>query len=318
MLKRMLLKLVISIAALLLIVITGASFYFYNVAIARDDKSFLNGNPDLAVTAAAAEADVIDGDEHWWEKQHFEDWQLYSDDGLNLHAYYLAAPAPTDKTVIIAHGYSGEAATMGKLAQMYNEKLGYNVLLPDARGHGRSEGRYIGFGWPERKDYLGWIASVLNHSGSGSQIVLHGVSMGGATVMMTSGEELPSQVKAIIEDCGYTSVQDELSYQLKRMYRLPSFPLLHSTSLLTKIRAGYAFNEASALKQVKKTDKPMLFIHGDADLFVPTDMVYELYENGPEHKKLYVVPGAGHGQARKTDPVSYDREVSEFIGAYVK
>ncbi|WP_042165397.1 alpha/beta hydrolase [Paenibacillus gorillae] len=318
MLKRML-KLVLSIAAILFIVITGASFYFYNVAIARDDKSFLNGNPDLAVTTAAAEADVIDGDEHWWERQLFEDWKLHSEDGLNLHAYYLTAPAPTDKTVIIAHGYSGQAVTMGKLAQMYSEKLGYNVLLPDARGHGRSEGRYIGFGWPERRDYLGWIANVLDRSGSNSQIVLHGISMGGATVMMTSGEELPSQVKAIIEDCGYTSVQDELSYQLKRMYRLPSFPLLHSTSLLTKIRAGYAFNEASALKQVKKTDTPMLFIHGDADLFVPTDMVYELYENGPEHKKkLYVVPGAGHGQARKTDPVTYDREVSEFIGAYVK
>ncbi|GGG75844.1 alpha/beta hydrolase [Paenibacillus radicis (ex Gao et al. 2016)] len=316
--KKRVLKLVLSIAALLLIVIIGASFYFYNVAIARADKSFLNGNPDLAVTAAAAEAVEIDGDELWWEKQTFETWTLVSEDGLKLHAYYLPAAITTDKTVILAHGYSGQAPQMNKLAQMYREKLGYNVLLPDARGHGRSEGRYIGFGWPERKDYLGWIASVLERSGTGSQIVLHGVSMGGATVMMTSGEELPPQVKAIVEDCGYTSVQDELSYQLKRMYRLPSFPLLQSTSLLTKIRAGYAFNEASALKQVKKTDKPMLFIHGDADLFVPTDMVYELYENGPQHKKLYVVPGAGHGQARQTDPVAYDREVSEFIGAYVK
>ena len=133
--------------------------------------------------------------------------------------YYLPAEVSTDKTVIIAHGYSGHSEQMSGFAQMYHKDLGYNVLLPDARGHGRSEGDYIGFGWPERKDYLKWIDQVIEHTGESTQVVLHGVSMGGATVMMTSGEELPPQVKAIVEDCGYTSVTDELKYQLKRMYK---------------------------------------------------------------------------------------------------
>ncbi|MFF2885487.1 alpha/beta hydrolase [Paenibacillus sp. NPDC057967] len=295
--------------------IIGASFYFYNVAIARADKSFLNGNPDLEVGASAE--NPYERNDQWWEAQLFEDWSMDSEDGLRLHAYYLEANQPSDITVIIAHGYSGHAALMTNFAQMYSEKLGYNVLLPDARGHGRSGGRYIGFGWPERRDYVGWIRRVIENNGGQSQIILHGVSMGGATVMMTSGESLPPQVKAIIEDCGYTSAKEQLAYQLKRMYKLPSFPLLQTTSLVTKWRAGYSFSEASALMQVKKSKTPILFIHGDTDLFVPTAMVNELYEQGPEQKELLIIPGAGHGLARHTDPETYDRAVIGFIQKHI-
>lgn len=296
--------------------IIAASFYFYHVGIARAEKDFLEGNADLA-----ANADIEDpfaGSKEWWNEHTFENWSLISDDGLKLHAYYLPANTPTDKTVILAHGYSGRAEQMSSFAQIYHEDLGYNVLLPDARGHGLSEGHYIGFGWPERKDILNWIQLVMERTGAGTQIVLHGVSMGAATVMMASGEHLPPNVKAIIEDCGYTSVKDQLSYQLKRMYRLPSFPLLQSTSLLTKLRAGYLFEEASALKQIRKSRVPILFIHGSGDLFVPTEMVYQLYENGPAQKQLFIVPDAGHAKALSFDPEGYQREMVQFLAAYVK
>ncbi|MBP1999290.1 fermentation-respiration switch protein FrsA (DUF1100 family) [Paenibacillus shirakamiensis] len=305
-----------SIALLFIVIIVGATFYFYGVAIARADKGFLDDNPDLKVDPAlqTSEQERM----AWWNTQPFEDWILTSGDGLKLHAYFLKSKSSSAKTVILAHGYAGKPEQMGDLAQMYSEDLGYNVLIPDARGHGKSEGNYIGFGWPERKDYVQWIHQVLTTLGNEQQIVLHGVSMGGATVMMTSGEDLPSNVKAIVEDCGYTSAEDELKYQLKRMYHLPTFPLVQTTSLMTQIRAGYSFAEASALEQVKKSKTPMLFIHGDADLFVPSEMVYELYKIGPEPKKLYIAKGAGHGLARKVDPTAYDAEVTNFIAHYVK
>lgn len=303
------------IIIVLLVAIALVSLYFYKVAIARSDKDFLNGNPDLEVSAAADRSNDLQED--WWTAQTFQDWSLKSEDGLRLHAYYLPAKMPAPATVIIAHGYSGQAGKMGNLAQMYRETLGFNVLLPDARGHGRSEGSYIGFGWLERKDYIDWIHQIIAQNGKQSEIVLHGVSMGAATVMMASGEELPPQVKAIIEDCGYTSVKEQLAYQLGRMYKLPSFPLLHTTSLVTKLRAGYFFGEASAIKQVRKSKTPILFIHGDADLFVPFEMVNTLFENGPAEKELLIVPGAGHGLARQADPERYDMAVSRFLGKYM-
>ncbi|MFD0677807.1 MULTISPECIES: alpha/beta hydrolase [unclassified Paenibacillus] len=312
----MLLVTVIIIVLIIILFITLASFYFYHVAIARTDKSFLNGNPDLEVKVTAQKP--FQSIEEWWRKQAYSEWSLVSNDGFKLHAYYLVADQPTNKTAILAHGYSGKSEQMRELAKMYRDSLGFNVLMPDARGHGRSEGNYIGFGWSERQDYVKWIDRVIEQTGSQAQIVLHGISMGAATVTMTSGEDLPPNVKVIVEDCGYTSVKDQLSYQLKRMYHLPSFPLIQSTSLLTKLRAGYFFGEASALEQVKKSKTPTLFIHGDTDLFVPTQMVYELYENSPTHKKLFIVPGAGHGMARQTNPEAYDQEVAKFIGNYVK
>lgn len=306
----------ITALVLFIIVMVAVSFYFYHVAIARADKEFLAENPDLAANADVENPFADSKD--WWSAQSFENWSLITDDGLKLHAYYLPAKKATNQTVLLAHGYAGRSEQMSSFAQMYYEDLGYNVLLPDARGHGLSEGDYIGFGWPERKDVVKWIQMIVEHTGAEAQIVLHGVSMGAATVMMASGEELPPQVKAIVADCGYTSVADELAYQLKRMYKLPSFPILPSTSLLTKLRAGYSFKEASALEQVKKSKTPILFIHGGGDLFVPTEMVYRLYENGPAEKRLFVVPGAGHGLARQFDPEGYDGEVTEFIGAYVR
>jgi fermentation-respiration switch protein FrsA (DUF1100 family) len=312
----LILLLIAALVAMVFLILVSASFYFYRVAIARADKSFLNNNPDLAVTTSVD--NPFSGNENWWREQSVAEWSITSNDGLKLYAYYLAADRSTDRTVILAHGYAGQAMQMGNLAQMYKETLGFNILIPDARGHGRSEGHYIGFGWPERNDYVQWIDKVIEHTGERSKIVLHGVSMGGATVMITSGEALPPNVKAIVEDCGYTTAKDQLAYQLKRMYRLPIFPLLHLTSLLTKLRAGYFFGEASALDQLQKSKTPMLFIHGDADLFVPTEMVYELFNNYPSAKQLWIVPGAGHGLARHSDPVRYDREVAQFIRTYVK
>ncbi|MNN68928.1 Alpha/beta hydrolase family protein [compost metagenome] len=135
--------------------------------------------------------------------------------------------------------------------------------------------------------------------------------------MMTSGEELPPQVKAVVADCGYSSVKAQLSYQLRRMYHLPGFPFVQFASLITRIKAGYFFGEASALKQVRKAKVPILFIHGDADKFVPFFMMEELYQacSGPKDK--LVVHGAGHGLAYDTDKSVYITRVSNFIAQYV-
>ncbi|MGC4378405.1 alpha/beta hydrolase [Fictibacillus sp. Mic-4] len=309
--KKRIWRVLLIFFVLIVIADIGASFYFYNVAVSRSDKRFLNDDPGLNHVPAVKEI-------NWLEEMPLKDVSIESDDGLKLHGYYLKAKSPTRKTVIIAHGYNGEAKEMGPYAQFYYEKLGYNVLLPDARGHGRSEGNYIGFGWKERKDYVKWIRYVIQKVGDDSEIVLHGVSMGGATVSMASGENLPKNVKAIVSDCAYTSVDDELSYQMKRMYHLPPIPLVQSTSLLTKIRAGYSFEEASALEQVKKSHTPMLFIHGDADVFVPFKMVYELYNACGSEKELYVVHGAGHGMSHKVDPVGYEKKVTNFLSKYVQ
>ncbi|WP_158648489.1 alpha/beta hydrolase, partial [Candidatus Symbiothrix dinenymphae] len=127
-------------------------------------------------------------------------------------------------------------------------------------------------GWNDRLDVLKWLDVAQGIFGDSTHIVVHGISMGAATTMMLSGEKLPDNVKCFVADCGYTSVWDEFSHQLKARYSLPEFPILYATSLYANMKVGWNFKEASALEQGNKCRLPMFFIHGEKDTYVPVWM----------------------------------------------
>src|SRR5699024_4928383 len=148
-------------------------------------------------------------------------------------------------------------------------------------------------------------------------IVLFGLSMGAATVMMLSGENLPDNVKVIVEDCGFTSARSVLSYQLKERFKLPAFPALQAANTVAKLRAGYRIFDASAVNQLAKATVPILFIHGEADSFVPYRMMEELYAAANTEKEKLTIPGAGHIQAVDVDPELYWQTIWNFTGRFV-
>ncbi|WP_404458595.1 alpha/beta hydrolase [Oceanobacillus kapialis] len=317
--KKRIIGIVIGVLSILLVIDIVASFYFYNLAVERNKKDFLQGNADLEVSAEAMDV-FIEGDwREWVDSQDFEQWDMTSYDGIDLKGYYLPAKEPTNKTVVLAHGYLGNARDMGLYGQYYYEELGYNIFTADMRGHGHSGGDYIGFGWHDRLDYIDWMDRIIEETGKDTEIVMHGVSMGAATVLMASGEEeLQPNVKAIIADSSYSSVYDVFDYQLGRMFHLPAFPVLPSTSIVTKARAGYSLKEASALDQVEKTDVPILYIHGNDDTFVPTKMTEELVEHTNSDAELITFDNAGHGEAFVTQKDRYVSKLNEFLAKYIK
>lgn len=317
MVKKRIVTILLTCLCLLFLINIFTSFYFYNLAIKRNVKDFLVGNTDLKVSAEAMDV-FVDGDwREWVRGQSFEKWEMESFDGLKLQGYFLEAKEPTVKTVIFAHGYLGRATDMGLYGQHYYEELGYNLLTVDMRGHRESEGDYIGFGWHDRLDYVNWIKKVLENLGPQSEIVLHGLSMGASTVLMTSGEALPTNVKAIVADSPYTSVYDLFKYQLKRMYHLPAFPILPSTGIVTKLLAGYSLTEASTLEQVKKAEVPILYIHGNGDTFVPTSMSRTLYEHTNSEAEMVTFDGANHGEAFVIHEDQYIEKLNHFLEKYV-
>lgn len=315
--KKRWMKIVIGTLGVLLIIDVAASFYFYHLAIARNVKEFLQGNNDLEVSAEAMNV-FLEGDwRSWVREQSFEQWEMISNDGLALKGYFLEAKEPTNKTVVFAHGYLGRGNDMGLYGQYYYEDLGYNVFFFDMRGHGKSEGAYIGFGWHDRLDIINWLDVIKDKKGSELEFVLHGLSMGAATVLMASGEKLPENVKAIIADSPYTSVYDLFEYQMQRMYHLPAIPILPSTSVVTQMKAGYSLSKASALDQVKNAEVPILFIHGNADTFVPTDMTLTLYENTKSEKEILLIDGASHGEGFVLEKSNYTATVNKFLQKYI-
>lgn len=295
--------------------IAAVSEFMYKLAIKRTSKEFLSQRSELGELDEWQKQ--AQANEEWRSAHPFEELTLYAYDGLKLHGYYFAANIPTHKLAILVHGYSGQGLDMATYAGIYTDTLGFNVFMPDNRGHGKSEGHYIGFGWHDRLDILKWIEYFVERFAGQVEIVLHGVSMGGATVLMTSGENLPSQVKAIVADCAYTSVHEELTYQLKQMFKLPRFPLLYTTSIACRLHAGYSFKEATALEQVKRARTPILFIHGEEDTFVPTHMVHPLHEHCGSEKELWLVPGAAHGASVLVDYEGYRERTGSFVTRYM-
>lgn len=255
----------------------------------------------------------------WYKNLHengvFKDTCIVNDRGLRLHAVYAPASAPSsaEGTAVLVHGYTDNHLAMMNIARMYRDSLNFNVLMFDQQAHGLSEGDAIQMGWFDRLNAALWVgvADSLWHE---DFMVVHGVSMGGATTMMLSGDPDPDCVKAYVEDCGYTSVWDQFAKELKTKYSLPPFPVLNMANLICRHRYGWDFREASSLAQLAKSTKPMLFIHGDVDYYVLTENVYECYdakENG--YKKLWISPNSRHAASDRTNPAEYVNQLRTFF-----
>ena len=308
--KKRIIIITSSFIAILCIGLFVAANYFYGVGIKRGTDVELHREAAVASSEATAEDQMIFEEANaWFEEQTPEILEINSFDDLTLKAQYIEQDHP--KKVILAHGFNQSSDDMGKLTKLYYD-LGFDILLPDARGHGESEGDYIGYGWHDRLDYIDWIQLLIDDYGA-EQIVLHGHSMGAATVLMTSGETLPDEVQAIIADSSYSTVQEELVHQLKHIYNLPPFPLLNVTSMVTKVRAGYTFKEASAIDQVRKNTRPLFIIHGNNDDLVPTEMGHQIYEAAGGDKELWIVPDSGHTKAFDIVTQEFQDRVENFI-----
>lgn len=241
---------------------------------------------------------------------------ILSYDGLTLRAELMQQDKYTHKWAIMIHSYRTNHTYMNRYGEEYYNQ-GYNVLLPDNRAHGSSDGNFIGMGYLDQYDILKWTDYIISLD-SDAEIVLHGTSMGGATIMMLSGQEnLPENIKVLIEDCGYRSATDYLTWKLKQRFHLPSFPVIPLANLGFKAFAGYYMDQASAIDGVSKCQLPIMFIHGTEDTTVDVANVYNLYDKALCDKELYIVEGAGHCQSMSMDPEGYWSKVFGFIEKYV-
>ena len=252
---------------------------------------------------------------------------IKSFDNLNLHALEFLNPQIKEgskdninhKWSIIIHGYNNNCTSFLAQAKHFYD-MGFNLLIVDLRGHGLSEGKYIGMGWHDRLDIKQWINKIIDKD-QHAEIVLYGVSMGAATVMMTAGEILPKQVKLGIEDCGYTSAYEVFLFQLKNMFGFGPFLskiIMYVFNIVTRLKTGSWITDASAIKQLKKSDLPMLFIHGDSDTYVPSEMIKYCYNAHNAYKEQVIVPDSIHAMNNFTEPDLYWNSVKAFIKKYIK
>ncbi|WP_407399290.1 alpha/beta hydrolase [Treponema sp.] len=245
-------------------------------------------------------------------KKYTEKVSIKSFDGLNLNGLYAEQKEmPSHNYALVVHGYRAEPRDMCTYAVHFLDK-GWNVLLPGQRGHGWSEGSFVDMGTFACRDMVDWCRFIVEKDPE-ARILLYGVSMGAATVMMASGLELPSNVVAAVEDCGYTSVWDQFVYRLKYEFHLPVHPILDVASLLCKVKNGYSFRDGSSVRSLARAKIPMLFIHGDKDDYVPYEMLEKNFNAKSGEKEMLVVKNAIHATASFVDPELYYGRVDSFV-----
>ncbi len=253
----------------------------------------------------------------WYDAMSAGDTQLWSDRiHRSTYAKVYFPEEKSDKWAIVIHGYTSSPRGMSHWAKTYYE-MGFNVIMPHMIGHGSDSSHYTSMGYYDKLIILDWIDYILSLN-KNAKIVIHGVSMGAATTMLVTGEDIPDNVVAAVEDCGYTSCWDEYSSQVGPMFHLPAYPVVSSANIISKIRGNFDFKEASPIKAVVKSKTPTLFIHGEGDTFVPYSMMQPLYEAcAAPDKKMLSIPKAFHAAAAFFDNELYWNTVKEFIGKYI-
>lgn len=271
--------------------------------------------------------EYMEGHKWFSEDVTKEEWyEVYDDENHNIHAFFIRNPVKSNKIAIVNHGYRTLSKKVGPWAKIFFD-AGYNILAPSFRSSSLSEGNQdVSFGYYESEDNVIWINRLLKEFGEDSHIVLHGMSMGASTDMMTMGKTLPANVKGFIADCGYGQIRP-LLYGITRLL-INNLPIQSNVididKVMESINSNFVNNQnitiddVSPLEQVKKATVPLLIISGDEDVIVSVETSEKIISEAPEGSKLVLFKGAPHSDSLVTDYPLYVKTVHDFLNAIIK
>lgn len=301
-----------------------ATYLLYDIAFSKNSvlMSMLGGTDDGTTPA--------ENTGFYPNTKQLHQTVLNKQDGkmMDVYAYYV--DQGSDKTVMIHGGFRGNWNN-GIVTEEYNDfyKAGYNLLFVDSRATGNSGGDYVTYGQYESDDVLYWINQEVRERPS-QKILLYGGSMGAATMMSVLAKDIPVNVKGIIENCGFASIDEQLRFTYSQTV-VPALPDAiknqldiigdqeHEDLFMGLLKQYYFDQEmhldpTAALPTIGMSGSlPKLIIHGTADDVVPVSNAQKLYELAGGYKDLLLVEGAGHGKAQEVDHAAYTKHVTDFL-----
>ncbi len=295
----------------ILIILLSVGGYTFFSACKRKKEYRWRDLESLKNTRYEKHIDLIAHSVAWLEAHAPQDIYVTSDDGLKLHGYWIPAENPRG-TILLAHGYrSTMLVDFGMVLELYHS-LGMNLLLPEQRSHGQSQGKYITFGVKESRDMLCWLR-YHNESLASCPVVLSGLSMGSSTVMYMLDGELPANVKAAICDCGFTSAAEIIGKIFKETVHIPAGLFIRIADLYARVLAGFSLYEKDSCKTLAKNKLPIVMAHGKADDFVPCEMTERAFACCTGEKYLILAEGAKHGYSFLNAREEYQKTVEKLL-----
>ena len=263
------------------------------------------------------------------KKTHAEDYYLRRDDaaeklrgqmhlcytirserGETLQGFYFPCGAKfSGKIAFIVHGYHSEHAETAGMFREYYHSRGFDIFAPDNTASGMSGGEVFGYDVLESADCLKWLDFLKAEFGGDIRVVMHGFSLGGATVLKMS-DRVPDIVKFTVSDSGFIDAREILKRRLGPLYR-PMYAL-------NKLVGGYDLDDSDVSENVRRSTQPMLIVHGREDPTVPFSMAPRIYELCNADKDFLYTDGAKHIETMHIAPEAYAEKLDGFIKRYIK
>lgn len=298
------------LVSLLVLLLLSGGYTFYAACVRRKELPWLMEEEIKKTAYAKYYQNILQADKYLRD-HNAEEICIESFDGLKLSGTWLPAGNPKG-TIILAHGYRSCKLVEFSLVLEFYHNYGLNILLPDQRSHGKSEGKIITFGVKESRDMQRWIEYHNQHYGN-YPMILSGLSMGASTVLFLADAELPENVKGIIADCGFTSPWEIISCVFHRVTHLPAAPSLWVAEVFARIFGDFSLREKNTKKVLQNSKLPVLMVHGTADGFVPCEMTRQGYAACTGEKEIFLVEGAEHGLSFLVDSERYKERVHAFL-----
>ena len=298
---------------LFLVLVFGGLYVFRTACVRRKEIPWLV-REEIEKSSYRKYYDLITRSHNWLCDHTVQDVYIRSKDHLKLHALWVPAENARG-TVLFAHGYrSTYLVDFGGAMDLYHRQ-GFNLLIPDQRAHGKSEGKYITFGVKESEDMLCWL-QYHNETFGEYPVLLSGLSMGASTMMYVADQNLPCNVRGMIVDCGFTSPYAILDSVFRSVTHLPGWICLWATDIFAKLFADFRLKEKDSRKTLAKNRLPIIMVHGKTDDFVPCKMTEDGYGLCTGEKQQLLVENAGHGLSFLVDQQKYISTVNAFLEKY--
>ena len=244
----------------------------------------------------------------WYEGLQKEDYSVSMEDGYSIHVQSISNPKPTNRYILLSHGYTDNHIGSLKYTRMYLD-LGFHVILYDLRGHGVNEITYCTYSIRESADLAALIRDCRKRYGDAEVFGIHGESLGSATSIAVL--KYKPEIDFVVADCGFSEITTVMQTGLRAMH-LPGW-LVHIASVCARLQYGYFYHQMRPIDSLPENQIPILFIHGDKDDFILPEHSRNMQKATGGYSEIHIIPGATHAASVLTAPEDYRNYVQAFL-----
>lgn len=244
----------------------------------------------------------------------FEDVTVTTSDGLKLVGWFV--PSQNGAVIMMQHGYKSDREEMLNEAEMMY-RHGYGVLLTTVRAHDHSDGKTITFGMNEVNDMEVWYQYLVSREDvDADRIGILGNSYGGMLAIQYAAQN--ENIKAVVADCAFSSLNDTVSTSVTYFTDLPAFPFAPLIVFWAEQETGFKLEDVDATRWIAQiSPRPVFLMQGGADVVISAESGQRLYDAAGEPKELWFEPELGHVDFDSDMPEEFERRVVQFFDTYL-